>query len=72
MRKILLLALLALLAGCAAKPKDMKHGILVDDWYVWPDRSVAYFDIDGVTHHCKYKDGTIIVVGVSRTKGTCP
>lgn len=70
--KILLLALMGLLSACAAPPKDMRNGVLVDDWYTWPDRTVAYYRIDGVTHSCKYANGVVLTFAIGRANHACP
>ena len=58
------LLLLVALAGCAAAPRDMTHGKLVDDWYVPLDgKFSASLYWDHVDHQCKYEDGVIIGVG---------
>ena len=62
MTKLLLVLALCGLAGCAA-PRDMTHGVLVDDWYVSNRAWSPSLYWDQVDHACKYRDGVTVFVG---------
>jgi hypothetical protein len=55
-----LLAIAALLTGCAA-PRNMTYGVLVDDWYTGAEGTHGAYTYE--LHMCKYSSGVEINAG---------
>jgi hypothetical protein len=69
MTRFLLVILLAALTGCVTAPHDMRHGVLVDDWYEGVAGSPAPRHAwEPMNHACKYADGVTMYVG----RSACP